>query len=167
MVFIYVSIGVFGYLTFADNLENSIQDPRTSGNILECDYKGSLTIQIARLFLIIAVIAATPSCFMPAKETYFSLVKLKYPTDKQNRKITFFFVTLSYLLSVAIPDIKAVIRLTGATVNPFIGFVFPILFYMKLDPAPLLSAKKLFACFMLAFFVLSSFLGLYVYFRSS
>jgi len=44
MVFIYVSVGVFGYLTFSDNLEVTIYSPSTSGNILECDYKGSLAI---------------------------------------------------------------------------------------------------------------------------
>ena len=44
MVFIYVSVGVFGYLTFADNIEATLTNPKTSGNILECDYKGSLTI---------------------------------------------------------------------------------------------------------------------------
>ena len=44
MVFIYVTVGVFGYLTFADNLEATITNPKTSGNILECDYKDSLTI---------------------------------------------------------------------------------------------------------------------------
>ena len=38
MVFIYVSVGVFGYLTFADNIEATITNPKTSGNILECDY---------------------------------------------------------------------------------------------------------------------------------
>jgi len=76
-------------------------------------------------------------------------------------------VTLSYLLSVAIPDIKSAIQLTGASINPFIGFVFPILFYLKLDPSPLMSAKKLFACFMLFFFILTSLLGLYVYFTKS
>ena len=76
-------------------------------------------------------------------------------------------MTLSYLLSVAIPDIKSAIQLTGASINPLIGFVFPILFYLKLDSSPLMSAKKLFACFMLCFFILTSFLGLYVYFNSS
>jgi amino acid permease len=44
MLFVYVPIGVFGYLTFADNLTNSLLSPKTSGNILECDYRGSQAI---------------------------------------------------------------------------------------------------------------------------
>jgi amino acid permease len=44
MVLIYIVIGTFGYLTFADDLENSILSDKTSGNILECDYKGALSI---------------------------------------------------------------------------------------------------------------------------
>jgi len=34
-----------------------------------------------------------------------------------------------YLLAVSIPDIGSVISIAGATVNPFIGFLFPIIFY--------------------------------------
>jgi len=42
-------------------------------------------------------------------------------------------MTGCYLSAILIPDIGAVISLAGATVNPFIGFVFPIIFYLKLE----------------------------------
>lgn len=44
ILLIYLPIGVFGYLTFADKLDSSLLSESTSGNILECDYKGSLSI---------------------------------------------------------------------------------------------------------------------------
>ena len=52
-------------------------DPATSGNILECDYLGSPLIQLARLFVVVAIIASTPFCFIPSKETYLELVRPK------------------------------------------------------------------------------------------
>lgn len=44
MLLVYLPVGIFGYLTFADKLETSLLSPSTSGNILECDYKGSMSI---------------------------------------------------------------------------------------------------------------------------
>ncbi len=41
MIVIYMIIGTFGYLTFADNLNEALLKPSNNGNILECDYKGS------------------------------------------------------------------------------------------------------------------------------
>jgi len=44
VVIIYVIIGFFGYLTFADRVHEQLLSPKTNGNILECDYKGSKLI---------------------------------------------------------------------------------------------------------------------------
>ena len=38
------------------------------------------------------------------------------------------------MLAVCIPDVGSAISIAGATVNPFIGFLFPIIFYLKLKP---------------------------------
>ena len=46
---------------------------------------------------------------------------------------SFGMVFMCYLLAVIIPNVGGVIALTGATVNPFIGFFFPILFYIKIE----------------------------------
>ena len=42
-------------------------------------------------------------------------------------------VVFCYLAAVCVKDIGSVISIAGATVNPFIGFLFPIIFYLKLD----------------------------------
>jgi amino acid permease len=89
--------------------------------------------------VVIAILASTPFCFIPAKDTYLSLLKIskgnkKKSSPRQNFVVSFVLVLVTYLLSVAIPNIKDAIAITGATVNPFIGFVFPILFYIHIDP---------------------------------
>ena len=61
----------------------------------------------------------------------------------------------------AVPNIKVAIALAGATFNPLTGFLYPVFFSLKLDPAPLFSRKKLFCLFMFFFFTISSILGLY------
>lgn len=42
-------------------------------------------------------------------------------------------VIFCYLAAVCVKDIGSVISIAGATVNPFIGFLFPIIFYLRLD----------------------------------
>lgn len=68
-------------------------------------------------------------------------------------------------MAVAITNIKEAITLSGATINPFIGFIFPILFYLKLDPARYRSPKKILAVSVLILIIISSVLGLINFFR--
>jgi amino acid permease len=118
--------------------------------------------------VIIAVITATPTCIIPAKETYFSLIKSKMITNLHNRLITVALVSITFILSVALPNIKAAIALTGATINPLIGFIFPILFYLKLEKnLSIKSPQKLFALFILMFVVITSILALQVYYKAA
>jgi amino acid permease len=46
---------------------------------------------------------------------------------------------ICYLFAILIPNIGDAISITGATINPFIGFIFPIMYYLKLDPTPIKS----------------------------
>jgi amino acid permease len=63
------------------------------------------------------------------------MIKKSGPMTKaQNKVITLGIVFTCYILAVCIPDVGAVISIAGATVNPFIGFLFPIIFYLKLKP---------------------------------
>ena len=54
-------------------------------------------------------------------------------TESQNQKITVAIILICYSLAACIPNIGSVISIAGATVNPFIGFLFPIIFYLKID----------------------------------
>lgn len=67
MIILYFIIGIFGYLTFADDLNNSLLHSSTSGNILECNYNRSELVQLARFFVVVAIISSSLFCFIPAK----------------------------------------------------------------------------------------------------
>ena len=82
-----------------------------------------------------AVICASPLAVLPAKNSFFAMVsKSEQMNPSQNRVITVGIVLLCYILAACIPDVGSAISIAGATVNPFIGFLFPIVFYLKLKP---------------------------------
>ena len=58
-------------------------------------------------------------------------------------------VTVCCALAIAIPNIGVIISLLGATTNPLVGFIFPIVYYLKLHPEVELWRK------VIAFFVFS------------
>jgi len=62
------------------------------------------------------------------------MLNMKELTDEYNLKLSVGMTMVTYIAAIAIPNISGAITITGATVNPFIGFIFPILFYLKLDP---------------------------------
>jgi amino acid permease len=67
---------------------------------------------------------------------------------------------LCYVAAVVLPNVGDVIAITGATVNPFIGFIFPILFYLKIDPSPMSSAGKRLGIFVILVTIIVSILGI-------
>ncbi|CDW85040.1 UNKNOWN [Stylonychia lemnae] len=163
-VFIYLIIGIFGYLTFVDKIQEQILDPKRNGNILECDYQGSKLVQLARASVTFSLIATVPLCLIPAKDSYMQMVGIRELNDENNSKLSIGLVLVTYIATVAIPNIRGAITLLGATVNPFIGFIFPIMFYLKLDPQPLASKDKIIAILVMIFIIFASILGLLQYF---
>lgn len=81
-------------------------------------------------------------------------------SNRENIIVSALMVIFCYAMALLLPNVGSVIAVTGATVNPFIGFIFPIMFYLKLDQAPALSAGKVFAKTVLLAVVIVSLLGL-------
>mmetsp|Transcript_34561 Transcript_34561/g.24969 ORF Transcript_34561/g.24969 Transcript_34561/m.24969 type:complete len:88 (-) Transcript_34561:144-407(-) len=79
-------------------------------------------------------------------------------TNLQNCSVSICMILICYILAVMVPNIGTVISVAGATVNPFIGFIFPIVFYLKLDSNPF-SFNKLLAIFVLILISMISILG--------
>ena len=52
---------------------------------------------------------------------------------KDNAIVTITIIILCYLMAICVPDIGGVISISGATVNPFIGFLFPIFFWLQIE----------------------------------
>lgn len=160
-VAVFMAVGIFGYLIFADRAEDQLMAESRSKNILEADFGDSKLIQGSRYLILVAVIAAAPLAVLPAKYAWEALMhKDSGMSTAMNIAVSVAMVTFCYLLALLLPNVGTVISVTGATVNPFIGFIFPILFYVKLDPAPLTSWSKLQALAILCGVLLVSVLGL-------
>jgi len=69
-----------------------------------------------------------------------------------------------WVCACLIPNISDVIVIIGATTNPLVGFLFPILFYLKLYPE-ISTWKKSLAFFIIVVTVCSSIsiIALFVY----
>ena len=66
-VAVYVSIGIIGYLIFADKAAEQLQAAHRSRDILEADFGQNGWVQLCRYMVLIAVIAAAPLAVLPAK----------------------------------------------------------------------------------------------------
>lgn len=137
-------------------------------NILKCYPKG-LTANYISLFGILTVILfATPLTILPCKDTceeLFLQPNQKLST-KQNVLVTFVIVLISFALSLAIPNIGDAMTILGATTNSGIGFLLPIIYYLKMEnKAPKWSNQRIFAYTVFVVICLSSVieLGTFVY----
>lgn len=101
---------------------------------MEADYKGAFIIQVCRFCILISIISATPMGIIPAKTSFSYIFFRGILNPKRNKVVTIGMVLVCYILSLTIPNIGDAIVLVGATVNPFIGFIFPAMYYIKLDP---------------------------------
>jgi len=75
-------------------------------------------------------------------------------------------VTVSFAISLAIPNIGDAMTILGATTNSGIGFLFPIVYYLKLErKAPKYSSRRIIAYCVFTFITLSSIveLGMFGY----
>ena len=75
-------------------------------------------------------------------------------------------VLISYVLSLAIPNIGDAMTILGATTNSGIGFILPIIYYIKMEShLPRWSIKKVPCYIVFVFICLSSVveIGSFVY----
>ena len=97
------------------------------------DYKGNTLFSIATLALVFAIFAASPMCVLPAKDSLEGFLGHSLSAS-QNLKATASLISACFLLAVFLPAIKDAITITGNTINPFVCFHLPCVFYLKLTP---------------------------------
>ena len=142
----FLVVGVAGYLIFADRAEEQLLSESRSKNVLEADFGDSKLIQLSRYLIMVAVIAAAPLAVLPAKYAWEAARHgIDEMSGRENILVSFGMVFLCYLMALLLPNVGSVIAVTGATVNPFIGYLFPIIFYIKLDPKAGSSSDKILA----------------------
>ena len=150
----YLLAGIFGYATFANYKD--VDARMEQQNILKC-YPNITANYISLFGILIVILFATPVTILPCKDTVEELF-LKRSDDenapppkltaKQNVITTFILVLVSFVLSLAIPNIGDAMTILGATTNSGIGFLLPIIYYLRLEKkAPTWSNKKMFAYF--------------------
>ena len=132
--FLYWIAGVFGYVTFIER-PNELNKVMKNQDILEGEYFNNIAIYIARFGLLLVIMVATPLSLLPCKDTVeeLTLGTTRTFTKKENFLVTFVLVIISYLLAIVIPSIGDAITILGATTNPCIGFIFPVIFYLKME----------------------------------
>jgi amino acid permease len=115
-VFLYASVGIFGYLTFDDRPKELLKQ-----NILLADYNHNIAVIIGQFTSFFSVYAAMPLLYLPAKETveelFFGGRRMK---PKQNVYVTFILVLISYIFAIFVPSIGDAMALSGCTTNPMV-----------------------------------------------
>ena len=113
-------------------------------NILEADYNGSTLIQLGNFTLLFSVIAAGPLCVLPAKDTVEELFyKAKGMNTKQNLLVSFLVVSTAVIPALLVSGVGQAMALVGASINPVIGFILPVVFYWKtVEKLPIMSTEK-------------------------
>ena len=132
----YITAGIFGYIAFADGSTTDELDEWFSDNILAAPYKVDgntpIPIYIALFGMMIVVVFASPFCLLPTKDSIEEVRNKKF-TAKENFCWTFVLCWSACIISCAFKSIKTPIAILGATTNSAIGFLFPIMYYLKME----------------------------------
>ncbi|CAI2366833.1 unnamed protein product [Moneuplotes crassus] len=131
-VVLYITVSTFGYLGLVGD-EEKLSILREKSNILEVPYPNT-SFKIAIIGLVFAIFSAAPVCSIPAKD---ACEKILYPTSTMTPTQNF-FMTIAicigcYCAAVGIPGIGDAITIFGCTLNPLIGFILPVVFYLKVE----------------------------------
>jgi amino acid permease len=143
----YMLAGVFGYVSFAGYA--NVDSIMNIQNILKAPPYGDNAANYISLFgILIVILFATPLTLLPCKDT-IEEVFLKPGeklSNKQNIIATFILVLISFGFSILIPNIGDAMTILGATTNTGIGFLLPIIYYLKIEEkAPRFASHKVIA----------------------
>ena len=135
-VVLYIIVGVWGYLTWVEYDQGGAAAALKDANILQAPYPSDcIPILIGNFALFFAIATAAPLVVLPAKDTVEEMVAQGDPqrrlSKKENLIVTISLIFVCYLLAIAVPSISDAMTLVGATTNPAVGFILPIIFYWK------------------------------------
>lgn len=102
-------------------------------NILKANYNGNKVIKVCSIGLLFVVLAASPFCILPSKYTIeeFALKEGQRFTFLQNFICTLLIILFALGISISVDTIADAMTILGATTNTAIGFLIPIIFYLK------------------------------------
>ena len=134
---VYIAGGIFGYISFAQNSTPEELEEWFGNNILAAPYttsdgKTPPVIYVSLFGMMVVVVFATPFCVLPTKDSIEEVRNKKF-TPKENVCWTLILCWVTCGISCAFDNITLPIQLLGATTNSAIGFLFPILYYLKME----------------------------------
>lgn len=166
----YIMAGVAGYVTFSSG--NTFEEYKAiflEQNILMAPYTMHnetndlpLAIYFCLFGILIVVTFATPFTVLPCKDSIEDIrgQKLK---PYENFAWTFGLILFSLITSLVLLNIGTVMTILGATTNSAIGFLLPIIFYLRSTrKAPVHRMDRVLAKFLFVFIVLASIITLYI-----
>nr|CAB3266258.1 probable sodium-coupled neutral amino acid transporter 6 [Phallusia mammillata] len=135
---LYFLASLFGYLTFYNAvgpellLMYSAYDPTNA------------VILVSRIMVLICVIFSAPLLHYPARKSIVELFFENQPFSwVRHLVIMFILLTITNVLVIYVPTIREVFGFAGATCASMLVIILPSLFYIRLAPGKLLSARKL------------------------
>ena len=118
--------------------------------------------------MLFVVIFATPLSILPCKDTVEELMwgSEHRMTKKQNVMVTAIMCAIALFFALVIPNFGDALTILGATTNSAIGFLFPIIYYLKMEKDnPKVQSNKIICYIIFVFICCASVieLGTFVY----
>ena len=159
VITIYVLDSTFGYLCLV-NQQPLLNTLLSQANILEVDF-GEWAYTLAAFGFLFTIFAAAQIVFLSAKSDFEIVVFNSNEMSKfQNIVLTVSFCIICWAFGVFVPTIEDAITILGCTVNPMSGYIFPIIFYLKMFRTESKSNWKVFIetiiCWVLLLIVIGS-----------
>ncbi|OMJ86424.1 hypothetical protein SteCoe_12087 [Stentor coeruleus] len=132
VLFLYLIVGIFGFLTFYKEYHPITDFPT---QILQAKYhNGDVPIIIASMAIAITVLCGTPLLVHPCRDATLSILYQRRPTKKQYFLVVTIEVFSALGLALVIPNIGYVLNVLGTISNPIICFILPCMYYIKAFP---------------------------------
>eukprot|EP01084_Bolivina_argentea_P025700 47786_1 len=125
-VTLYVSVGIFGFLTFMDG---------SCGNVLQNNFKKHPEVILSAVTICISCMFTLPICVYAFREniTVITVGKVKVHWIPHTL-ITLIMVFVCATIAAEVSQLNVVLGFLGSTTNPSVAFFLPNYYFMKLVP---------------------------------
>lgn len=130
-LFLYLIIGVTGYLQFGENVCPNILDSENDG----------VSVQVARILVALGIALTYPLLMKPASEALkkwingSSLDENRINVENNRRKdtqIIFFILCLSFFVASVVPSLDKILALFGSLTGSLIVYILPSIYFIKI-----------------------------------
>ncbi|KAK5857416.1 hypothetical protein PBY51_010664 [Eleginops maclovinus] len=131
---IYIISALFGYLTFYTHVDSEL--------LLSYDtfMPRDIMVMVVRLAILLSVLLTVPLIHFPARKAVVFMLFGNRPFSWLiHVTATLTILSVVLLLALFVPDIRNVFGVVGSTTSTCLLFVYPGIFYLKINPGPLRS----------------------------